>query len=95
MASQALKSVNANCYRDQLARWVLRQGRPTSNSFHNPEFVVSVRTAGGEIMGVRHRGRPLHGVRFHPESFLTAEGPQLLRNFIELVPATSAEAGQR
>jgi len=34
------------------------------------------------IMGVRHRSRPLHGVQFHPESFLTPEGPRLLARFL-------------
>jgi anthranilate synthase/aminodeoxychorismate synthase-like glutamine amidotransferase len=52
-------------------------------TFQNPDFVVSAWTDEGEIMGVRHRTWPLHGVQFHPESFLTAEGPQLLRNFLE------------
>lgn len=51
-------------------------------SFHNPDFVVSAWTDEGEIMGVRHRTWPLHGVQFHPESFLTVEGPKLLRNFL-------------
>ena len=36
-----------------------------------------------EPMAVRHRERPLFGVQFHPESFLTPEGPQLLANFLE------------
>ncbi len=54
------------------------------DTFHNPDFVVSAWTAEGEIMGVRHRTWPLHGVQFHPESFLTTEGPRLLRNFVEL-----------
>jgi anthranilate synthase/aminodeoxychorismate synthase-like glutamine amidotransferase len=53
------------------------------DSFQNPDFVISAWTAEGEIMGVRHRAWPLHGVQFHPESFLTVEGPLLLRNFIE------------
>lgn len=53
-------------------------------SFHNPDFVVSAWTDEGEIMGVRHRSWPLHGVQFHPESFLTAEGPRLLKNFISM-----------
>jgi anthranilate synthase/aminodeoxychorismate synthase-like glutamine amidotransferase len=53
-------------------------------TFHNPEFVISAWTAEGEIMGVRHKKWPLHGVQFHPESFLTLEGPQLLRNFLEM-----------
>lgn len=53
-------------------------------SFQHPDFAVSAWTEEGEIMGVRHRTWPLHGVQFHPESFLTAEGPKLLRNFIEM-----------
>jgi anthranilate synthase/aminodeoxychorismate synthase-like glutamine amidotransferase len=51
-------------------------------TFSNRDFVVSAWTDEGEIMGVRHKSWPLHGVQFHPESFLTAEGPQLLKNFI-------------
>lgn len=35
-----------------------------------------------EIMGVRHRQYPLHGVQFHPESFLTECGIDLLKNFL-------------
>ena len=43
----------------------------------------------GTILGVRHRGLPLHGVQFHPESILTPEGLRLLGNFLALVrPAT-------
>jgi anthranilate synthase/aminodeoxychorismate synthase-like glutamine amidotransferase len=53
-------------------------------TFHNPEFVISAWTAEGEIMGVRHKTWPLHGVQFHPESFLTLEGPRLLQNFLEM-----------
>ncbi len=36
------------------------------------------------IMGIRHRQHPIHGVQFHPESILTAEGKRLLRNFLDL-----------
>jgi anthranilate synthase/aminodeoxychorismate synthase-like glutamine amidotransferase len=50
----------------------------------NPDFVVNAWTAEGEIMGVRHKFWPLHGVQFHPECFLTVEGPQLLRNFLKV-----------
>jgi anthranilate synthase/aminodeoxychorismate synthase-like glutamine amidotransferase len=53
-------------------------------SFTQPDFVISAWTDEGEIMGVRHRTWPLHGVQFHPESFLTLEGPRLLKNFLEI-----------
>ncbi len=46
------------------------------------DFIVSARTEQDEIMGVRHRSYPLEGVQYHPESFLTTSGTQLLRNFI-------------
>ena len=54
------------------------------DTFRNPDFVVSAWTDEGEIMGVRHKSWPLHGVQFHPESFLTLEGPLLLRNFLHI-----------
>ncbi len=50
-----------------------------------PCLEVTARTAEGVIMGCRLREGSLacEGVMFHPESFLTEHGPQLLRNFLE------------
>jgi anthranilate synthase/aminodeoxychorismate synthase-like glutamine amidotransferase len=54
------------------------------------DFVVSAWTERREVMGLRWIGpgserAPMEGVQFHPESFLTLEGPQLLANFLEMV----------
>jgi anthranilate synthase/aminodeoxychorismate synthase-like glutamine amidotransferase len=45
---------------------------------------ITAETAEGEIMGLRHRQFPIHGVQFHPESILTLEGKKLLQNFLSL-----------
>ena len=37
-----------------------------------------------EIMGLRHKTLPIHGVQFHPESILTSEGKRLLKNFLAM-----------
>lgn len=52
------------------------------SSWKHPDFMVTAWTDEDEIMGVRHKTWPLHGVQFHPESFLTLEGPKLLANFV-------------
>ena len=50
-----------------------------------PGFLeVTARADDDEIMGIRHKEYPLEGVQFHPESFLTEEGPKLLKNFLAL-----------
>ena len=43
---------------------------------------VTAWTADGEIMGLRHRQYPVEGVQFHPESFMTETGKDILQNFL-------------
>jgi para-aminobenzoate synthetase component 2 len=47
-----------------------------------PELIVSSRTAGGVIMGVRHESAPIFGVQFHPESVLTEGGYSMIANWL-------------
>jgi anthranilate synthase/aminodeoxychorismate synthase-like glutamine amidotransferase len=53
-------------------------------TFPNAVLEITAETAEGEIMGLRHREFPIHGVQFHPESILTLEGKKLLQNFLSL-----------
>lgn len=46
---------------------------------------VTASTADGTVMAIRHRRRPVVGVQFHPESYLTARGPRILHNFLREV----------
>lgn len=41
-------------------------------------------TEDGEVMAVEHREYPIYGLQFHPESILTPEGMNIIRNFLEL-----------
>jgi anthranilate synthase/aminodeoxychorismate synthase-like glutamine amidotransferase len=47
-----------------------------------PEVLEVSATGGGVVMGIRHRELPAEGVQFHPESILTPDGKQILRNFL-------------
>ncbi len=47
-----------------------------------PDFECSAWTDQDEIMAIRHKQMPLEGVQFHPESFMTPDGPALLANFL-------------
>lgn len=47
------------------------------------ELEVSAWTEDGIVMGLRHRQLAIEGVQFHPESFLTTRGEQILRNYFE------------
>ncbi len=48
------------------------------------ELIVTSRTQGGVIMGLRHESAPIFGVQFHPESVLTEGGYRMLGNWLAL-----------
>jgi anthranilate synthase/aminodeoxychorismate synthase-like glutamine amidotransferase len=56
------------------------------STINEDEWAVSAWTEEGEVMGLRRKWdkAPIEGVQFHPESFLTLEGPALLANFLGL-----------
>ena len=45
---------------------------------------ITAETDEHEIMGLQHKAFPVYGVQFHPESILTRNGKQILKNFLEL-----------
>ena len=45
---------------------------------------ITAWTEEGEIMGLRHKTYPIEGVQYHPESIMTEDGKQLLKEFINL-----------
>ncbi len=47
-----------------------------------PCLKVTARTDDGEVMAVEHKDLPIYGLQFHPESILTPNGEQMMRNFL-------------
>jgi len=67
---------------------VAREGLPDA-------LQVVAWTPENEIMALRHRDHETWGVQFHPESILTPQGKDLLRNFLRLVPGLSVPEAPR
>lgn len=55
-----------------------------SNTKFPKDLLITSTGVDGTIMSVEHEKYPLYGIQFHPESFLTEYGIQILKNFIEL-----------
>jgi para-aminobenzoate synthetase component 2 len=54
------------------------------------DIEVTAWTAEDEVMGIRHSKLPIEGVQFHPESFLTENGHQLIQNWLSSLPGAGA-----
>ncbi len=52
---------------------------------------ITAWTDDGEIMGLRHKEYPVEGIQFHPESFMTEVGKDLLRNFLQFPPLAKGD----
>jgi len=48
------------------------------------ELEITAWVDDGTIMGLKHKKYPVEGIQFHPESFMTQHGRQLLKNFLEI-----------
>ena len=57
-------------------------------NINNSELLVSSRNKDDVVMGLCHKVYPVHGLQFHPESFLTENGFQIIENFLKLGPCT-------
>jgi anthranilate synthase component 2 len=64
-------------------------------AFNQSALNVTARSLEGVIMGMSHPEYPLHGVQFHPESFLTENGYLLVENFLRLGPLAVSDSGMR
>ena len=52
------------------------------------ELEITAETGDGVVMAIQHRELPRYGVQFHPESILTPDGPQVVKNFLGLAAAS-------
>ncbi len=49
------------------------------------ELKITALTTDGVVMAIQHKKYPIYGVQFHPESIMTPNGKQMLRNFIKKI----------
>ena len=75
---------NDGIYRGICSPFLAARYHSLTVTFSRTELVVTSYSNDGVIMGMAHPEFPLHGVQFHPESFLTEHGFLLVENFLKL-----------
>ena len=55
------------------------------DTFPHDALEITAEAEDGTIMGLQHRSLPLYGIQFHPESVMTRAGPQIIKNWLDLV----------
>lgn len=82
--SEIRLDVNTPIFSNLLERIpVARYHSLTVNSDRLPEALkIIAETYDGEVMGVKHKDKPIYGVQFHPESILTPDGKRIMENFL-------------
>jgi anthranilate synthase/aminodeoxychorismate synthase-like glutamine amidotransferase len=48
------------------------------------ELIITAEDEDGEIMAIKHQHLPVFGVQFHPESIMTPQGRQIIKNFLQI-----------
>lgn len=51
----------------------------------NQQFEILAKDEAGDLMAFKHKDLPLYGFQFHPESVLTPDGRQLIKNFLNQI----------
>jgi anthranilate synthase component 2 len=75
----------------RVARYHSLAAEPAAAALRD-DLAITARSRDGVIMGLSHRRWPLHGVQFHPESFLTECGPDLVASYLALGHCRKARA---
>ena len=86
---------NFGIFKDIDSPFVATRYHSLTVKFDQTELVVTARSPDGVVMGMSHPEFPLHGVQFHPESFLTENGYLLVENFLRLGPCAISGSGMR
>ena len=76
--SPVLDSISDSFYAGRYHSWVINKDSDTSN------LIVTAVDEDGEIMAAHHKEYQVYGVQFHPESIMTDDGKQMLKNFLSL-----------